>query len=180
MADTNVIDDVSQTLVALIDDAVGDLGLSAPVVGLHDLSDPTIKDLPKLTVFLFEVMEDAPSRNRPFVQVIDPADNKRVRVKKPPMALQLNYLITPWTNNFDTDQQLLGRVLRAFYDQAIVSGSQLHGELAKSVDSLKITLHQITLEDRTRIWHALQRPYRTSLSYGVRVVNLDTRWTGPS
>ena len=94
-------------------------------------------------------------------------------IKKPPMALQLNYLFTPWTKNFETDQQLLGRVLRLFYENAILSGSVLQGVLAGSPNSLKVTLHALTLEERTRVWLALTRPYRTSLSYGVRVVNID-------
>ncbi len=72
-------------------------------------------------------------------------------------------------------RRLLGRVLRLFYENAILSGPQLQGVLAGSANSLSVTLHQISLEDRTRIWFALERPYRTSLSYGVRVV-----WLNPT
>jgi hypothetical protein len=172
MADTDVIRDVSNTLVNLIEEAVKDMHLGGTSVALNDLSGKPNDIGAHLTVFLFEILEDPPSRNRPLVRQIDPVTN-RVILRKPPMALQLNYLITPWTKNFEDDQRLLGRVLQLFYDEAIVSGAQLSGNLASTVDSLKITMHQITLEDRTRIWFALQRPYRTSLSYGVRVVNLD-------
>jgi hypothetical protein len=64
-------------------------------------------------------------------------------------------------------------VLRLFYENAILNVPQLQGGLAGSSNTLKISLHPIVLEDRTRIWHALNRPYRTSLSYGVRVVYIN-------
>jgi hypothetical protein len=168
--ESEAILDVSNTLVAAITGAVSDLLTSAGAVALSDLSDPAITP-PLLSVFLYEILEDAGSRNLPLVRQ---TQNNTVTVKLPPMALQLNYLITPWTKQFDTDQRLLGRVLRLFYESAILSGVQLQGTLAGSVDSLKVSLHPIVLEDRTRIWHALNRPYRTSLSYGVRVVHIDT------
>jgi hypothetical protein len=115
-------------------------------------------------------MEDPSARNYPRVQQ---KQNNPVVVKKPPMALQINYLFTPWTKQFDSDHRLLGRVLRLFYETAILDGPLLQGGLAGTPNSLKVTLHSLTLEERTRIWHALNRPYRTSLSYGVRVVNID-------
>jgi hypothetical protein len=31
----------------------------------------------------------------------------------------------------------------------------------------------LTLEDRARVWYAIQKPYRLSVNYQVRVVNLD-------
>ena len=130
---------------------------------MSDLADTTLTP-PLLSIFLFEIMEDASARNLPLVRQ---TQKNPIVIKKPPMALQLNYLFTPWTKNFETDQQLLGRVLRLFYENAILSGSVLQGVLAGSPNSLKVTLHALTLEERTRVWLALTRPYRTSLSYGA-------------
>jgi hypothetical protein len=170
MDESEVILSVSNTLVTAINGATADILGSGGVAGLSDLADP-VATPPQISVFLYEILEDSGSRNLPLVRQ---TQNTGVVVKMPPMALQLNYLITPWTKQFDTDQKLLGRVLRLFYEDAILSGARLQGVLAGSADSLKVTLHPLTLEDRTRVWHALQRPYRTSLSYGVRVVYVDT------
>jgi hypothetical protein len=167
--DSDVIRDVSLTLKSFINAGAADI-LQGQIADLNDLSDPTQTTLPALSIFLFEIMEDPSVRNLPLVRQ---TQKDPVVIQKPPMALQLNYLFTPWTKNFQTDQQLLGRVLRLFYEQAILSGPVLQGVLAGSSASLKVTLHALTLEDRTRIWHALSRPYRTSLSYGVRVVYID-------
>ena len=92
---------------------------------------------------------------------------------KPPMALRLHYLLTPWGGDSVTEQQILGRAMQALYDDAILAGTDLLGGLQGSADTLKITLIPLTLEDRARVWYAIQKPYRLSVNYEVRVVNLD-------
>jgi Pvc16 N-terminal domain len=170
--DSGVIYDVSLTLRSFINEQAAAVFPGGGTADLNDLSDPTVKasSLPPLSIFLFEIMEDASARNEPRVRQ---TQNNTVVIKKPPMAIQLNYLFTPWTGNPQTDQQILGRLLQLFYEQAILSGPVLQGQLAGTTTALKVTLHTLTLEERTRIWLALTRPYRTSLSYGVRVVNID-------
>ena len=32
----------------------------------------------------------------------------------------------------------------------------------------------LTLEELTRVWHAVQKPYRLSVSYDVRVIKIDS------
>jgi hypothetical protein len=171
--DSGVISDVSNTLVTFINAAAPLANLTGQAE-LNDLSDltKTASSLPTLSIFLFEVMEDSSARNEPRVRR---TQKNPVVIQKPPMALQLNYLFTPWTGVADTDQKWLGFLLRLFYEQAILSGPVLQGGLQGSSSSLKVTLHTLTLEERTRIWLALTRPYRTSLSYGVRVVNIDVK-----
>jgi hypothetical protein len=39
---------------------------------------------------------------------------------------------------------------------------------------LKVTLSPLTLEERARVWYAIEKPYRLSITYEVRVVNLDS------
>jgi hypothetical protein len=90
------------------------------------------------------------------------------------MALLLRYLLTPWGGDRLTEHRMLGRVMQVLYDNAILSGSVLQGNLVGTDQALKITLSPLTLEERSRVWFAVQRPYRLSASYEVRVVNLDT------
>lgn len=84
------------------------------------------------------------------------------------------------------EHRMLGRVAQAFYDDSILSGTELVGDgevdsfdeqlqtgLAGSSDSLKISLAQLSFEEQTRFWHAVQKKYRVSLTYDVRVVNLE-------
>lgn len=172
MSDT--VADVSLTLQNVLKTALSTLGGNnnpAPVAEIHDFLTSVQTNPPKLTLFLFDIVEDPSARNRPRVRNDIPP---QITVAKPPMALLLRYLLTPWSGNGATDQRILARAMQALYDQAILSGPMLAGSLAGTNLALKLTLAPLSLEERTRIWHAVQRPYRLSVSYDVRVVNIET------
>lgn len=172
MPDASVVADVSNTLVQLITDGLSTLGAPPhPIAEISDLQG-TISTAPaRVTLFLFEVVEDPTSKNRPFIKKPVPS---AVVLQKPPMALLLRYMLTPWSGDRTTDHLILGRVLQVLYDDAIISGPQLLGGLAGSNEAIKVTLSPLTLEDRARVWYAVQKPYRLSLTYEARVVNLDS------
>lgn len=67
---------------------------------------------------------------------------------------------------------MLSVTLQTFYDNPILQGPQLAGDLTGSSLALKVTLALVPVEERTRVWHALQKPYKVSLLYDVRVVPL--------
>jgi hypothetical protein len=170
MGNFGVIGDVSETIV---DALTGELRTLTPPARaeLSDLSDAVPAGL-VLTVTLYEILEDACSRNRPRVK--QTTTGAATVTKKPPMALLLRYLLTPWGGDPSTEQRIVGKAMQVLYDEAILDGLALKGTLAGSRDTLKITLAPLTLEDRTRVWWAIQKPYRLSLNYEVRVVNLDS------
>lgn len=163
-----MIDAVSLTLVKVLADGLGVLS-PAPAVEVHDLLTAPSSASPRVTVFLFEVGEDTSARNRPPART--PSGNGFL-VSKPPMALLLRYMLTAWSGGPQTDQQILSRVVQELYSRPILSGPSLQGALAGTDEALKVSLVPISLEERTRIWHAVQRPYRLSVTYDVRVVNL--------
>jgi hypothetical protein len=151
--------------------ALSTLKPGPPIAQVHDLQGNIPTSPAQLTIFLFEAGEDPSARNRARVRGVAPPD---LTLRKPPMALLLRYLLTAWSGNRLTDHMILGRAMQVLYDGAILSGPDLQGSLAGTDDALKITLAPLSLEERTRVWHAVQKPYRLSLSYEVRVVNLDT------
>ena len=172
MSDHDVIGDVSTTLAAALTDALTVLvPAPTPLALVHDLLGTIATDPPTLTIFLYEVAEDASAKNRPARREAAPPD---VRVRRAPLALILRYLITPWSKDRMTDQRILGRAMQAMHDNAILTGPRLRGGLAGGTEALKITLNQLTLEERTRIWDAVEQPYRVSATYDVRVVTIDS------
>lgn len=173
MSDYNAIADVSLTLREAL--RTGLAGIVPPAnVDLHDLRQAIGANDLRVTIFLFEIVEDPSTRNRPRVR--QPVDDHTVRIEKPKLALLLRYLITPWSPSRQTDQIILGRVAQLFYDHPIIAGSELSGvTLPGTTEALKVTLAPLSLEDRTRVWHAVQQPYRVSVTYEVRVVNIDAQ-----
>ncbi|WP_138735574.1 DUF4255 domain-containing protein [Modestobacter excelsi] len=176
MADFTVVADVSAIIVRRLEEAFADLQPAPPVVELNDLSDAVQSSVSKLTVFLYDISEDPASRNRPPVLSTPP---DRPSVRKPPMALLLRYLMTPWGGTQIAQHQMLGRTLQVLYDDAILEGGQLSGSLAGSTDVLRFTFTPLSLEQKSWVWYAIQKPYRLSLNYEVRVVNLDASGATP-
>jgi len=171
--DYGVIADTSVTLQTVLTQALNalDPGGTPPVAEISDLQGTIATTPARLTIFLFETVEDASAKNRPKVVTVTPPT---VTVKKPPMALLLRYMLTPWSGDRVTDHKILGRALQVLYDDAILSGPQLQGtSLVGTNQALKVTLSPLTIEERARVWYAIQKPYRLSVTYEVRVVNLD-------
>jgi uncharacterized protein DUF4255 len=175
LLDYGIIADVSATLEQLLTGALAPIGSVAEV---HDLQG-IIPVIPaRLTLFLFEISEDASARNRPRLCDVVPGPPPRLTIRKPPMALLLRYLLTPWSGDRPTDQRILGRAMQVLYDNAIVSGPALAGGLAGTDQALKISVASLTVEERARVWYSVQKPYRVSVAYEVRVVNLVSEVVG--
>lgn len=173
MGDFGVVTDVSTIIKDRLTAALVGLGAGEqdPIAILSDLVENPSTQPPTLTVFLYEIAEDPTSRNRPPVRSLPP---DAPTTRKPPMALLLRYLITPWGGSPETQHQMIGRALQVFYDDAIWAGEDLTGGLAGGTDALHFTLTPLTLDQKSWIWYAIQKPYRLSLNYEVRVVNLDS------
>lgn len=175
MPDFNVVADVSTTLYTLLNAALTPLGAQAEI---SDLQGQIQTNPARVTLFLFEVVEDPSAKNRNKVRVPPPLPPppppKAIFRKKPPMALLLRYMLTPRSGDPATDHKMLGKVMETLYDGAILSATQLQGNSLSGTDqALKITLSPLTLEERAQVWYAIEKPYRLSVTYEVRVVNLD-------
>ena len=172
MPGSDVIASVSETLQGVLNNAVGALDNPAPTAELSNLQGNISTTPARLTIFLFEVAEDTSARNKPRTRS---ASAPNILTAKPPMALVLRYLVTAWGGDRATEHRLLGRAMQVLYDGALISGPDLQGGALKdTAEVLKVTLLPLTLEERTRVWGAVHRPYRLSLYYEIRVVNLDS------
>ncbi|WP_051745297.1 DUF4255 domain-containing protein [Streptomyces yerevanensis] len=182
---SDVIADVSDILVHVLTDAVHESDTSAEVrlvalVGQQQGSSGWLG----LELFLYEVAEDPSTRNRPPRRTVveDPVTGAvRQERRRADMALLLRYLVIPTGSTPDAQQRLLGSAMRALYDNAILQGPLLLAAAAHSnsvVDSgepLALRLAPLSLDERAKVWWAIAQPYRLSLNYEVRVVNLASR-----
>jgi|SRR5690242_5796650 len=175
MAGYSVVNLVSRALEQLLTAALADIDpANPPFAQLHNLKPPPGGQPPVLTLFLYEIIEDPTVRNRNLSREIDTTPATPVyRIRKPPMALILRYLVTPWAGDRQTEHLIIGRTLQVLYERQIHRGANLTPEL--ELDALSVTLAPLSLEERTRVWWSIQEPYRLSLNYEVRVVDLDVR-----
>lgn len=172
----SIIADVSETLEAAINAALIVLDpVNPPQAVIHDFSGNISTNPASMVLFLYEVAQDPTTRNRPPLREEMPGG---VQLTKPPLPLVLRYLLTPFAGDRVTEQRMLARTMQALYERPIKLGPDLVGDpaplgLAGTNVALKIHLAILTLEERTRVWQSIQRPYRLSVTYEVRLAELD-------
>ena len=176
MANDTVIADVGETLVQLLQDNMSDL-VSPEAILLFSPGEIEAGDTPRLTLFLYQVIENDYLKN----QEMQPLDATVLRY--PPLTLDLFYMLTAYPASGIEDRtertleahRLLGRAMRIFYDNAILSGLALKGGLAGTDVELRITLTTISMENLIQMWTSFEsQPYRPSVFYQVTPVPIDS------
>ncbi len=119
---------------------------------------------PQISVYLYNVTEIASMRNQPT-----PTQNP----SKPPLYLNLRYLLTPLTQNAEDDQIVLGKILQLFHETPILRGSSLQGSLKETVEDLKVIPDVFTVDELSKVWGMLLTPYRLSVGYSVYPVKIE-------
>ena len=168
MSSSSVISDVTQTLEALLVD--GQLPKSSFEVSLKSPADekvsPSMK--PKVNLFLFRVSENPFAKNQDW-QPVTPDT-----LRRPPLALNLSYVLTPYAEDKLDEQRVFGEALRVLYENSVVPAAALRGGLENTAEELKVDLCHLSMEQQTQVWNALGQPYRLSACYEVRMVLIDS------
>jgi hypothetical protein len=149
-------------LVALINSS-SLISLESPAENQANSSDPSL-----LSVYLYRITED------PFMKNRVPVEGNGGRMRKPPMSLDLYYLITPLLKAPRDQQIVLGKILQILYDRSTLEGPDLAGSLATSGEVVRIVFNTVPLQEVSWVWQALETPYRLSVTYTVRVALLDS------
>jgi hypothetical protein len=175
-----VIRSVSEALRRILWEAISADPVTMPIVAAEQaivLSNPTqtaMDSANRLSLWLYQVVEDEFVKNQPMLRGADPDPNDprgRHLDEFPPMALDLMYLLTPFAPSGESDHLLLGKSIQSLYDSACTVMTDPSAEVA---EELRITFHRHTLEELTRIWDALKEPYRLSVCYQVKVTRVDS------
>lgn len=148
-----------------LDGVISRLSLSRPVGSL----DSAV--VASLYLYHFEVNRHLRNQ-RPL-----PDDTDADQFRKPPLPLQLRYLFTPVTDDEETNQLLIGRVMQHFHDApsvAVLEGSPLGDSFGGASPSLRIRPDLLSLEQLSQLWNAFSEPYRVAISLLVEVVAIDS------
>jgi hypothetical protein len=158
MSTSSVIQEVSVLLKDLLTQELGS-GLTADIVSPVDVKAPL-----DLSIWLYQVTPNEHLRNAP---------NLRLRTEEfehlPPLSLDLYYLLTPLQADESQNQITLGRALRVLYDNSILTLNAVG-----NVEELHLSICQRSIEELAKVWEAMQKPYRLSVCFEVRVVRIDS------
>ena len=191
MSSYEAVGAVSTTLKQLLTDRIDvPPGVAGPIpvtVGPPP-EDPDITAGPLVNLFLYRVCENAALQSQEL-----PGRGERGAFGHPPLALDLHYLVTTYgltQNPAGADLKdeivghwLLGSAMRVLHDFAIITpdletgggGKVLDDALADARERVKLSLQPISLEDLSKVWTALSRPFRASAAYEVTVVQIEAK-----
>ena len=175
MAGVTAIQGVDDTLKKLTADAVAGLSPKPDVtVGPLDRDDDELR----LNWFLYRIAPNSAYRN-----MEPPQTGWRTARGRPPLALQLQYLLTAFpassTNGGDQEQfahAALAAAMQALHSNAIVgeSDAALSPLAEPLIEPLRITLDALDLEAISKLWTATTHPLRLSVGYQVSLVVVDS------
>jgi hypothetical protein len=141
----------------------------------------------RVNLFLYRATENGALKN----QMI-PGQGHPSEYGHPPLSLVLYYMLTAYGATDDNGlvnetraHFLLGSAMRVLHDYPVITDSLmtmnspatqiLHSSLRGEFEHIKICLDPISLEDLSKVWTALTRPYRLSAAYTVSVVQIESR-----
>jgi hypothetical protein len=157
--------------------------VGVPLTDEADQAQPT-----RVNLFLYRVTENGFLKN----QMI-PGQGHPSEYGHPPLSLVLHYLMTAYGATDDNGlvnetraHFLLGSAMRVLHDHAEVTerlrteqppvgATILHESLRGEFERVKLCLDPISLEDLSKVWTALTRPFRVSAAYTVSAVQIESR-----
>jgi hypothetical protein len=169
VATADAIAYLGDTLVSLLQDGLEGLVLPANVL----LSTPNeFKDFaplqPAVTIFLYHVGIHSEMRNAPRRSLSSSA------TQRPPLPLELRFLITPWTQVTRDAYRIIGAISLLLNNHAVLSFGELLGDdIWSPDDTVELILESLPVEDHYDIWDPTDIPYRLSLTYLARLVGID-------
>jgi hypothetical protein len=184
---------VTAVLKERLQDRLGDADVQAAIGPVKVTSLPPDRiqsggaEPNQLNIYLHHAAPNAAFRNAG-----DPIrDSGGARIARPPLPLDLHYLITAFGIDTYAGEILLGHAMQEMHERPLLDPASIHQVLAPTVpdpnlpapvsgsglddqrECLRITPEAVGSEEMSRLWTALQAQYRTTAAYTVGVVLID-------
>jgi len=123
---------------------------------------------PALSVFMYRV--DFNKTTRAAWSAVGSLDGRAH------LPLDLHFLITPWADDAEIEERILGRAMQCLETSPILSGPLLSvsGTWAPN-EAVHLTLDDLSTEAVMRMFDSLPTDYKLSVPYLARIVRLDGR-----
>lgn len=96
------------------------------------------------------------------------------RYRAPPLALDLHFLMTVWSQSPLTEQLILAWAMRQLHSHQVLDLSSLSPEGGwGQTEQVQLIPADLSTDEIMRIWDALKPTYRLSVSYVARVVQIE-------
>ena len=172
MADYTLIADVSEYIVKTLREQMCPEPIPSP--NNIEISSPASQDVDYIVgLYLYEVKEEG--------QVAQPPLMARggVRLQKPPNPYSLYYMVfingsSQMGLKAPDIQKIIGRIAQIVNDNSSVRPNQLQPWLDADEPPIVLSQAKISLEEKVRVWQAINKPYQISLFYKAAPVFLSS------
>ena len=166
-----MIQDLSQTLKALLTQPGLPGELSASQIVFDRPADPFNPTQPTVDLFLYDLRENLELRANDSTTT---RANGQVTITPPPLRLACTYLVTAWPVGGAElalqEQQLLGDVLQVLARYPTIPNGFLQGSMVGQQPPLPmVALHPDALKNLSEFWTSLGNKLRPSLSVTVTI-----------
>lgn len=177
MASDHAISAISLAMRGLLLDArpaTGDIKGATVDLYVADSFRPQQPPPLSVSIFLYRTTVSQARRNLPPKVAVD---GKRYR---PPLPLDLHYMITPWAKKAETQQILLAWAMRVLDDTPTLSSGYLNNfdpedEPFSPEETVDLVYEPVSIQDMLAIWEVGKPNIQVSATYVARVVPIDSR-----
>ena len=182
MSNGKAIAAVTASLRALLDAKVKD-PKSSPQVNTLSPEKANQEKGDWINLFLYHTQVEPSWRNTDM-----PRQNKPGETGHPPLPLNLYYLLTAFSGDKNEvhSHALLGLAMQVLHDHPLLDPAQIKdaisaeedlkdSDLHEQIERVRITLQPLSVEELSKLWTAFQTQFRTSVSYQVSVVLIESQ-----
>lgn len=172
MADYPIISDVSAYIVRMLREKMCPEPIPSP--NNIEVSSPAEQDVDYiLGLYLYDVREEGD------VSMPSLVGTGRTRLQRPPRPYSLYYMIflngsSQMGLKAHDIQKIIGRAAQIINDSNMVSPNALQTWLETEESPIILSPSRITLEEKVRVWSAINKPYQVSLFYKAAPVFLSS------
>jgi hypothetical protein len=162
-----------QAILGLLADACPKPEFAAARFELYQISNFQSPMEEGISLYLYRVAVSAARRNLP------PAIGPNGKRYRPPIPLDLHYVLSAWAKTPVKQQRLLGWAIRMLEDVPILSAGMLNHDgpetdIFRPNETVEIIFDQLTLQDFNNLWTATKANPPLSVNYVARMIGIES------
>jgi hypothetical protein len=173
MSTYNAIHDLSETLRRILADRLNRPGQTVTIT--VDSPHREKAELPRVNLFLYQILPDPMRRNSMRIPVGPPVNNKQAFAPEP-LALNFRYLLTAFAEDGLSEHRLLGESMQVFNEHQYIAEDALYGTLNDSdirPARVQLVMQSLDLESINNIWGNNVALLRASVAYEVSMAFIE-------
>ncbi|MEP6902559.1 MAG: DUF4255 domain-containing protein [Actinomycetota bacterium] len=176
MAKAQAIAVTGQTVLGLLADNIPKTEFTNARFELYQTANFSSPMEEGISLFLYRVEINSAMRNLPATTGLDGI------TRRPPLPLDLYYLLTVWAKDAVKQQRILGWAMRTLEDSPILSAGRLNhfgteADVFQPYETVEIIFSSLSLQDLSNLWSAFKVSLPMSVAYVARIVRIDSTIT---